>query len=150
MMTMNFKQFEEKLLMYGADVRKWPENVRSSALKTLETSPELQKLVKNEERFEGVLNTRKFEKPSKDLAGRIVASALPRKKKAQRNFGVFLSDMLSEFSLSRRVLVAVSVSLIFTLIVGFTIGYSNPSRYASTEQYETHLEDFLNYEGDVL
>jgi hypothetical protein len=149
-MTMNFKQFEEKLLMYGADVRKWPKNIRWSALKTLESSPELQKLVKNEERFEGVLNTRKFEEPSKDLAGRIVAAALPRKKKAQRNFGVFFSDMLSEFSLSRRALTAVSVSLIFILIVGFTIGYSTPSRYASAEQYETHLEDFLNYEGDVL
>jgi len=136
--------------MYGADVRKWPKNIRWSALKTLESSPELQKLVKNEERFEGVLNTRKFEEPSKDLAGRIVAAALPRKKKAQRNFGVFFSDMLSEFSLSRRALTAVSVSLIFILIVGFTIGYSTPSRYASAEQYETHLEDFLNYEGDVL
>jgi hypothetical protein len=147
---MNFEQFEEKLLMYGADVRNWPKDIRPSALKALDSSPELQKLVENEERFEGVLNTRKFEEPSKDLAKRIVAAALPKKKKAQRNFGMFFSDILSEFSLSRRAFAAVSVSLIFTLIIGFTIGYSNPSGYASTEQYETHLEDFLNYEGDVL
>ena len=149
-MPMNFEQFEENLLMYGADVRNWPKDIRSSALKALDSSPELQKLVESEERFEGVLNTRKFEEPSKDLAGRIVAAALPKKKKAQRNFGMFFSDILSEFSLSRRAFAAVSVSLVFILIIGFTIGYSNPSRYASAEQYETHLEDFLNYEGDLL
>lgn len=149
-MTMNFEQFEKKLLIYGADVRKWPKDIRTLAIKALESSPELQKLVENEERFEEVLNTRKFEDPSRDLSGRIVAAAFPRKKKAKRNFGVFFSDVLSEFGLSRRAFAAVSVSLIFTLIVGFTIGYSNPSNYTSTEQYETHLADFLNYEGDVL
>lgn len=149
-MTMNFEQFKEKLLMYGADVRGWPKDISSSALKALDSSPELQKLVEDEKRFEGVLKTRKYEEPSRDLAGRIVAAALPKKKKTQRNFGVFFSEVLSEFSLSRRAFAAISVSLIFTLIIGFTIGYSNPSGSASTEHYETHLEDFLNYEGDVL
>ena len=149
-MTMNVEQFKEKLLMYGADVRNWPKDIRSSGLKALDSSPELQKLVEDEERFERVLRTRKYEEPSRDLAGRIVAAALTRKKKAQRNLGVFFSEVLREFSLSRRSLTAVSVSLIFTLIIGFTIGFSNPSRYVSAEQYETNLEDFLNYEGDVL
>jgi len=149
-MTMNLEQFKEKLLMYGADIRCWPKDIRSSGLKALYSSPELQKLVEDEERFERVLNTRRYEEPSRDLAGRIVAAALPKKKKAQRNLGVFFSEVLSEFSLSRRTFAAVSVSLIFTLIVGFTIGYSNLSGHTSAEQYETHLEDFLNYEGDVL
>jgi len=149
-MPMNFEQFKEKLLMYGADVHNWPKEIRSSGLKALDSSFELQKLVEDEERFEGVLKTRKYEEPSRDLAGRIVAAALPEKKKAQRNLGVFFAEVLGEFSLSRHALAAVSVSLIFTLIIGFTIGFSNPSGYASAEQYETNLEDFLNYEGDVL
>ena len=149
-MTMNFEQFKEKLLMYGADVRCWPKDIRSSGLKALDSSPELQKLVEDEERFEGVLKTRKYEEPSRDLAERIAGAALPRKKKAQRNLGVFFSEVLREFSLSRRALTVVSVSLIFTLIIGFTIGFSNPSGFVSAEQYETNLEDFLNYEGDVL
>jgi hypothetical protein len=149
-MTMNFEQFKENLLMYGADVRCWPKDIGSSALKALDSSPELKNLVEDEKRFEGILKTRKYEEPSRDLAGRIVAAALPKKKIAQRNFGVFFSEILSEFSLSRRSFAAISVSLIFTLIIGFTIGYSNPSGSVSTEQYETHLEDFLNYEGDVL
>ena len=149
-MTTNFEQFKEKLLIYGADVRNWPKDIRSSGLKALDSSPELQKLVEDEEYFEGVLKTRKYEEPSRDLAGRIVAAALPRKKKAQRNLSVFFSELLREFSLSRRALTTVSVSLIFTLIIGFTIGFSNPSGYVSAEQYETNLEDFLNYEGDVL
>jgi len=149
-MTMNLEQFKEKLLVYGADVRRWPENIRSSGLKALDRSPELQKLVENEKHFEAVLKTRKYEEPSRDLAGRIIAAALPRKKKAQRKVGVFFSEVLREFSLSRRAFAAVSVSLIFTLIIGFTIGFSNPSGYASAEQYETKLEDFLKSEGDVL
>jgi hypothetical protein len=106
--------------------------------------------LEDEKRFEKVLKTRKYEEPNRDLAGRIIAAALPGKKKAQRNPGVFFSEVLRELSLSRRALAAVSVSLVFTLIIGFTIGFSNPSGYASAEQYETNLEDFLNYEGDVL
>jgi hypothetical protein len=149
-MIMNFEQFREQLLMYGADVHNWPKDIRSTGLKALDSSPELQKLVEDEERFEVVLKTRKYEEPSRDLAERIAGAALPRKKKAQRNLGVFFSEILREFSLSRRALAAVSVSLIFTLIIGFTIGFSNPSGYVSAEQYETNLEDFLNYEGDVL
>jgi hypothetical protein len=149
-MTINFEQFKGKLLLYGADVRNWPKDIKSSGLKALDSSPKLQKLVEDEECFEAVLKTRKYEEPSIDLAGRIVAAALPRKKKAQRNPGVFFSEVLREFSLSRRALTAVFVSLIFTLIIGFTIGFSNLSGYASAEQYETNFEDFLNYEGDVL
>ena len=149
-MTTNFEQFEEKLLMYGADVRKWPKDIRSSGLKLLDRSPELQKLVADAERFEGVLKTRKYEEPSRDLADRIAAAALPKKKEAQRKLGMFFSEVLSEFSLSRRAFAAVSISLIFSLIIGFTIGFSNPSGNASAEQTQTSLEDFLNYEGDVL
>ena len=136
--------------MYGADVRGWPKDIRSSGLKALDSSPELLKLVEEEERFEEVLKTRKYEEPSSNLAGRIVSAALPKKKKAQRNLGVFFSEVLREFSLSRRAFTAVSVSLIFTLIIGFTIGFSNPSGYVSAEQYETNLEDLLHYEGDLL
>ena len=149
-MTTNFEQFKEKLLMYGADVRKWPKDIRSSGLKAMDSSPELQKLVEDEERFEGVLKTRRYEEPSRDLADRIVAAALPKKKEAQRKLGMFFSEVLREFSLSRRAFAAVSVSLIFSLIIGFTIGFSNPSGNASAEQTQTSLEDFLNYEGDVL
>jgi hypothetical protein len=147
---MNFEQFKKKLLVYGADVRCWPKDIRSSGLEALNNSPELLKLLEDEKRFEKVLKTRKYEEPNRDLAGRIIAAALPGKKKAQRNPGVFFSEVLRELSLSRRALAAVSVSLVFTLIIGFTIGFSNPSGYASAEQYETNLEDFLNYEGDVL
>jgi hypothetical protein len=149
-MTMNFEQLKEKLLMYGSDVCNWPKNIRSSGLKALDSSPELRKLVEEEERFEEVLKTRLYEEPGRDLAERIVAAALPGKKKAQPNPGVFFSEILREFSLSRRAFTAVSLSLIFTLIIGFTIGFSNPSGQAAAEQYETNLEDFLNYEGDVL
>jgi len=149
-MTMNVEKFKEKLLMYGADVRNWPKDIRSSGLRSLNSYPELRKLVEEEAHFEEVLKTRKYEAPDHNLSDRIIAAALYRKKKTKRNFKVFFKDVLREFSLSRRAVAVVSLSLIFTLIIGFTIGYSNLSGYASAEHYEAHLEDSLNYEGDVL
>jgi len=149
-MTMNIEEFKEKLLIYGFDVRNWPKDIRSSGLRSLNSFPELQKLVEEEEHFEELLKTRKYEAPGDDLSERIIVAALYRKKNTRRNFKVFFMEVLREFSLSRRAVAVVSLSLIFTLILGFTIGYSNLSGYASSEHYETHLEDFLNYEGDVL
>ena len=63
-MTTNFEQFKENLLMYGADVRCWPKDIRSSGLKAIDSSPDLLKLVEEEERFEWVLRTRKYDEPS--------------------------------------------------------------------------------------
>ena len=149
-MTMNLKQFKDNVLVYGSDVRNWPEDIREAGLKALDSSPELQALLTDEERLERVLKTRKYEEPSIDLSERIISASLHKKKKARRSLGGFFSDLLWEFSLPKPALTAVSVSLIFALIIGFAIGFSNPSGYMSTHQYQTNLEEFLYYEGEVL
>ncbi|MBN1842671.1 MAG: hypothetical protein JW883_10375 [Deltaproteobacteria bacterium] len=149
-MTMNLKQFKEKLLVYGADVHAWPQDIRQTGLKSLENSAELRALLADEERFELVLKTRKYEEPSSDLAERIISASQPKRKKVRRSLGGFFSGLLWEFSLSKRAVTAVSVSLVLVLIIGFAIGFSNPMGSVSTEQYQTDLQEPLYYEGNVL
>ena len=149
-MTMTPKQFKENLLVYGANVHKWPEDIRLTGLGALETSSELRTLLAEEERFEGVLKTRRYEEPSRDLAERIVSVAQSKNKKVWRRLGGFFSELVWEFSLPKPVLTAVSVSLILVLILGFAIGFSDPIGAVSTEQTQTDLQEFLYYEGEVL
>jgi hypothetical protein len=40
--------------------------------------------------------------------------------------------------------------MILVLIIGFTIGFSNPSESVLTAQEETSLQVFLYDEGDVI
>lgn len=149
-MTMNFRQFEENVLVYGADVHSWPESVREAGLKALDSSPMLQALLTDEGRFERLLKTRKYEEPNTDLAERIILASLHQKKRAQHTLREFFSELFGELRLSRPAVTAVSILLIFALIIGFAIGFSNPFGYVSTEQYAINLEEFLYYEGEVL
>lgn len=149
-MTMTPKQFKENLLVYGANVHKWPEDIRQTGLGALETSSELRTLLAEEERFEGVLKTKRYEEPSRDLAERIVSAAQSKNKKVWRRLGGFFSELVWEFSLPKPALTAVSVSLILVLILGFAIGFSDPIGAVSTEQTQTDLQEFLYYEGEVL
>ncbi|MEN8264810.1 MAG: hypothetical protein ABFR82_15260 [Nitrospirota bacterium] len=43
-MKMDIKQFSENLMLYGADVHQWPEDIRQAGLDALEKFPDLQKL----------------------------------------------------------------------------------------------------------
>jgi hypothetical protein len=149
-MTITLKQFKENLLVYGAHVHEWPEDIRQAGLKALEISSELRALLAEEERFERVLTTRWYEEPSRDLAERIVSASQPKKKKVWPSLVGFFSDLVWEFSLPKPVLTAVSVSLILVLILGFVIGFSNSTGAVSTEQSQPDLQEFLYYEGEVL
>jgi len=149
-MTMDPEQFKENLLVYGSNVHEWPEDIRQAGLKALEISSELRALLAEEERFERVLETRWYEEPSRDLAERIVSASQPKKKKVWPRLVGFFSELVWEFSLPKPALTAVSVSLVFVLILGFVIGFSNPIGSVSTEGTQTDLQEFLYYEGEVL
>jgi hypothetical protein len=149
-MTMHVKHFKQNMLVYGSNIYNWPEGIRESGLKALDRSPELQALLADEECFEGTLKMRKYEEPSIDLSERIISTTQHMKKKERSNLRRFFSELLWEFSLPKPALTAVFISLIFALIAGFAMSFSNPSRYVSSEQYKTNLEEFLYYEGEIL
>jgi hypothetical protein len=147
---MNPDRFKEHLLVFGADVNKWPEDIRGAGLKALEDSPECRSLMLDEERFEKFLRSRKHEEPSGDLADRIILASQRKKEKALSGIVGFFSELLSEFNLPRQAVAAVAVLLIVSLIIGLAIGFSNPGGYLSAEQYQANLQDFLYYQGEVL
>jgi hypothetical protein len=149
-MTMDPEQFKENLIVYGANVHQWPEDVRQAGLEALETSSELRALLAEEERFERVLTKRRYEEPSRDLAQRIVSASQPKKKKRWSSLVGFFSELVWEFSLPKPALTAVSLSLLFFLILGFVIGFWNPMGSVSTAQSQTDLQEFLYYEGEIL
>jgi hypothetical protein len=149
-MTIHVKHFKQNMLVYGSDVYNWPEGIREAGLKALDRSTELQALLADEKCFERALKMRKYEKPGIDLSKRIISATQHMNQKERSNPGGFFSDLLREFSLPKPALAAVFVSLIFALIVGFAMSFSNPSWNVSAEQYKTNLEEFLYFEGEVL
>lgn len=149
-MTMNPDKFQENLLVLGADVNEWPEDIRGAGLKALEDFPECRSLLVDEERFEKVLRSRKHEEHSGDLADRIILASQRKKKKALSGIVGFFSELFGELNLPKQAVAAVPVLLIVSLIIGFSIGFSDPMGYLSTEQYQANLQDFLYYQGEVL
>ncbi len=147
---MNPKEFKENVLVYGSDVHSWPKDLREAGQKALASSAELQAVLAQEEHFEGVLKSRKHEAPCDDLADRIVSASRRKQKKSLSGIGALLSEVLWQFGLPRSALTAVSVAIIFALIVGFAIGFSAPTGTTPAEQYQANLEDFLYDEGEVL
>ncbi len=145
---MDRKQFEENLLLHGADISQWPEEKRQSALRTLESSSELQALQKDHENFEKLLQTRRHEEPADNFAQRIISESLQRRQKT--SVGSFITDLINEFRIPQPALAAISLTMILALTIGFAIGFTSPSGSSvlnNTE--ETSLQAFLFDEGDV-
>ncbi len=149
-MTMDSKKFKENMLVHGADVNQWPEEIRQAGLEALESSPELQALSADQEHFERILKTRKYEEPGVDLAQRIITASLHQKKKSFFSLGSLLSGVLGELRLPKPALTAVYVLMIFVLMIGFGIGFSDPMGSALAEQEQINLQEFLYDEGEVL
>ena len=119
-------------------------------MKALKNSAELQALLTEHEQFERTLKTRKYEEPNSNLEERIITASLHKDKKRSFSPGAYLSELLAEFSLSKPALAAVTVLMVFVLITGFVIGFTNQMTSASTEQEETNIQEFLYYEGELL
>jgi len=146
---MDVKQFKENLLLYGADMHQWPEELKKAGLKVLERSPEIQVLLKEHEHFERLLKARRYEEPANNLAERIISAS--RQQKAPFSPGSFISALLNEFHLPNPALAALSAVIILVLVIGFVIGFSNPlGSSVSTAQEETSLQAFLYDEGDII
>ena len=149
-MTLNLEQFKKNLLVYGANVHEWPEEIKQAGLKAIETSSEFRTLLAEEVRFEQVLKTRTYKEPNNDLAERIVLAAQPKKKRVWSRLVGLFSELVWEFNLPKPALSVLSVSLVLVLLLGFAIGFSDTNGSVSIEGTQTDLQEFLYYEGEVL
>lgn len=146
---MDKNQFKESLLLYGADLHSWPEEIMREGLEALEKFPDFKLLLMEQEQFETFLHTRKYEKPSNGFAERIISTSLHKKQKSSA-FRSFVSAFTNDFRFPEPVRTAVPVLIILLLVVGFIIGFLNPSESVSTANDETNLQAFLYYEEDIL
>ena len=145
---MDKKQFKEYLLLYGAEIHSWPEEIMRAGLEALDKSPDFTKLLKEQEHFESFLNTRRYEKPSEDFAERIISTSLHKKQKSF-TLGSFVSALINDFRFPKPVLTTFSVLMVLLLVIGFIIGFFNPSESVSIADDETNLQAFLYYEEDI-
>jgi hypothetical protein len=148
-MAMDEKRFREHLLIFGADLIRWPEELREEGKESLAKYPGLQALLNEHESFERILEGRKFEEPGGDLAERIISASLRMEEKVPFRFGAYVAELLGEFALQKPAYAVVSLFMIFTLITGFAIGYTNPLGLNSTEGEQTNLQEYLYYEGEA-
>lgn len=142
-MTMDVKEFKKNLLVYGADLHQWPEEIRQAALEAIENSSEQQALLTDQEHFERVLKSRKYEEARNDLAQRIVSASLRQQKRVSFSVGALFTELLAGFSLRKW-----AFAMIAVLVIGFAIGFSNPMGSLLTEENQTNLQEFLYDEGE--
>jgi hypothetical protein len=148
---MDPKEFKENILLYGPDLNQWPGEIRQAGLETLRFSSELQALLADQEKFEKVLKTRKYEEPSENLVQRIVSLSLSQDKKSPSALGSYLSRLFGdEFYFPKPALVLVSTLMMTVLVVGIVIGFSLSTGSMPTDQKQANLQDFLHYEGNGL
>jgi hypothetical protein len=148
---MDPRQFKENILLYGVDLYQWPEEIRQAGVELLQKSFEMRAFLEEQEEFERVLKTRKYEEPSDNLAQRIVSVSLNQEKRGASAIGLFLSGLFAdEFRLPKPALVLISFLMIVILGIGFFIGFSNSTGSISTDQRQANLQEFLHYEEDGL
>jgi hypothetical protein len=135
---MDAEQFRECLLVYGADVLRWPDEIRQAGLELLGRSLECRSLQEYHARFEEVLRARRYEEPTPDLARRIISAALRRRKKPSPGLAAFLAACFADFRLPKPVLTAVAV-----LIVGFVVGFLLSPEQGLVGQEQSDLQEFL-------
>jgi len=137
---MDKEKFIDYLSIYGADLGKWPEELREEAHTALSSSRELRDTLEEEKLFEEALNTREYEEPSPDLARRIIDAAGEKPAPARKSFFDILSSVFSAIPLPRPAL-----ALPILLVLGIAAGYIY-ANYADTDTNGTQLAQLLYYE----
>jgi hypothetical protein len=148
---MDPKQFRKKLFLYGAELNEWPEEIRQAGMESLRNSSELQALLAEQEKFERVLKTRKFEEPRGNLVQKIASLSSIHDKRSPSGFGLFFPRLFAdEFYFPKPTLVLASSLMIATLVAGFVIGFSNSNGSITIDQSQANLQEFLHYQEDGL
>ncbi len=103
----------------------------------------------DEKDFEEILNSRKFEDPSSDLAQRIIDASLLPREKPRFDILDWFEDFLNEVNLPKPIYAVMPFSLVIVLLIGLFIGFSNPVEKRISKQEQIHLQDFLYVKGEL-
>jgi hypothetical protein len=144
-MAMDDKQFREAVLIYGADVRRWPDDLRHAGLDALASSLDCRSFRDEHARFETVLASRALEAPRADFARRIIAAARPRERKGFRG----LVELVASYFADLRVPAPV-VTVTAVLVVGFVVGLLLPAESTLAESDVAEAQMFFDAETEAL
>lgn len=143
---MNEKEFLEYLEIYGADISSWPQNLRQNATAAIERNPAIRSLLRQEEDFEKILNSREVEMHSPDLQNRIIASA--RTNTIQLKNAKSLWNYLNEIFISLN-LPKPALSAGIVIIIGIMLGYLIDNSQIANFQDESDSGVTSLYEGEI-
>jgi len=143
-MTMGIKQFKECLLLYGADLERWPAEVILAAEEAVARSETCRRLRDEYAAFERTLKARRFEAPSADLKARIIRAALSRPRMPVSLLG-FLAECFADFPVPKP---AFAVALM--LVIGLMIGLLAPRSPSVAPPDPARVQAFLYDDGEVL
>lgn len=144
-MTMDAERFRECLLIHGAEVHHWPEDIRQACLEALERSLECRSLQEEFRQFEAILRSRASEDPSPDLAIRIVSAARRRERRPSPGVMEFLAACFQELRVPAPVLTAAAV-----LILGIVIGLLLPTEPVLADSESAEVQTFLDSATETL
>jgi hypothetical protein len=142
---MDTEQFRECLLLYGADLQRWPEVLRQTGVAALERSHACRALKEDHAQFEALLRTREVEVPSPYLEARIIDAARARKRAAPPGLAEFFRACFADLRLPAPVLTTAAV-----LIVGVGIGLWLPAEPVSAESESAEVQAFLDSPAEAL
>ena len=142
---MDTQQLKENLAYYGADLYKWPEDIRQKALNALDINPELKGLVEQEKNFEDFLLFSETAPADPHLAVRIISASAGVERKPPVSVSTFLVQLFGDFRLPQPAFIAIVL-----IIIGIAIGFSSPFEWAAPDLAQSNLYEFLYYDGDVI
>ncbi len=147
---MKINAFKEALMLYGADLGSWPEELGKEAAALLgargAVADELNTLIDDEMALETLLGERTFEEPGEFLAQRIIAHA--EDSAPNEEPGGFFAWLFVDLFTPKA-----AFALVLTLVIGFMVGYMGPSaRFDSFDSVELTEESFVDLlmEGDIF
>ncbi|MEQ9619787.1 MAG: hypothetical protein RIG61_11540 [Deltaproteobacteria bacterium] len=138
---MDRKKFLIYLEAYGAELDKWPAELREKAKEVCSLQPDLLKALNEERRFEEALSMRRFEEASPGLERRIIDTAA-MEKPALENYSMFdiLGSVFKTIPLPRP-----AIALPLLLVLGIFAGFLYAS-YTENAESSTQLAGLLYYE----
>lgn len=140
---MNIKKLQEYISVHGSDISKWPENIQRYGLEA-QKDKEFVKLIKEEQRLENMLHTRKLA-PHSDLAERIIMKAQLIEQKQNITILNYLKGLITDISLPAPV-----YSMAAIVMIGFFIGFASPSDNVSDDGDNLAVKDLLYFEETIL
>lgn len=142
---MNAEQFRECVLFHGADVHRWPDEIRRDGVEALARSIECRSLRDEYAQLEAALGLRSYEEPGTDFARRIISAARPRERRGLRGLTGVLASCFAELRLPAPVLTVAAV-----LIVGVVVGLLLPAESTLADSEVAESQTFLDSGTEAL